>query len=579
MSDNVSFKNRIGTKIVATFLATMFLAIGSISFSMYKQSYDIFVSSLGNKSLKIAKTGANEIDIEEFKKLNAPEDEKTESYNTMREKLNTIREMSGAKFLFTMKKDSSGNYIYIVDGLDYSSEDISHLGDSAENIYGKFDLAYSGSPYIADKIEVSEWGKLVSSLYPLKDSSGSIVGLIGADYDVAAEYDALIEMRTKIILIAMLSMAIASAIAIFISRKISKPIVKTTSLINKIAALDLSYDESYSELSKNSDETGVMAKSLTQMRDTLSNMVHIIKSSSDEIDNQAAGLSAVAGQMASATATISDAIQEVAVGAGAQANDLTNITEILNRFSQHIEDMGHSIEDISSGSKSIQCNASKGSIDMHELSNSVESVGKSFNEFTSKISILGDRLSQINKITEIINGIASQTSLLALNASIESARAGEAGSGFAVVAEEIRKLAEQSKNSAENINSLIAGVTLEASTMTKMTDTMSNELDDQVRVINTAMDSFSSIISGVDDAVPRIEAIGSLTSAILCEKNSIIEKIECASSVSQEVSASSEEIASSSEEMNASTEEVSSSAKVLAHMTRELSAQMVEFQL
>jgi len=405
------------------------------------------------------------------------------------------------------------------------------------------------------------------------------VGLIGADYDVAAEYDALIEMRTKIILIAMLSMAIASAIAIFISRKISKPIVKTTSLINKIAVLDLSYDESYSELSKNSDETGVMAKSLTQMRDTLSNMVHIIRSSSGEIDNQAAGLSAVAGQMASATATISDAIQEVAVGTGAQANDLTNITEILNRFSRHIEDMGNSIEDIGSGSKSIQCNASKGSIDMRELSNSVDSVGKSFNEFTSKISVLGDRLSQINKITEIINGIASQTSLLALNASIESARAGEAGSGFAVVAEEIRKLAEQSKNSAENINSLIAGVTLEASTMTKMTDTMSNELDDQVRVINTAMDSFSRIISGVDDAVPRIEAIGSVTSAILCEKNSIIEKIECASSVSQEVSASSEEIASSSEEMNASTEEVSSSAKVLAHMTRELAAQMGKFQL
>jgi len=107
MSDNVSFKNRIGTKIVATFLATVLLAIGSISFSMYKQSYDLFVSSLGNKSLTIAKTGANEIDIEDFKKLNTPEDEKTESYNTIREKLNAIREISGAKFLFTMKRDSS----------------------------------------------------------------------------------------------------------------------------------------------------------------------------------------------------------------------------------------------------------------------------------------------------------------------------------------------------------------------------------------------------------------------------------------------------------------------------------------
>lgn len=579
MLDKVRFKNKIETKIVSSFIVTISLIVLIISLILYKQSYNLFVSNLGSKSLSIAKTAAKSIDVAEFKNLNSVEDEKTEAYQLMREKLNQIRGFSGAKYLYTMKKDSSGNFIFVVDGMDYDSEDISHIGDTDEDVGGKFEKVYSGNPYIADEIEVSEWGKLVLSLYPLKDSKGTVVGFVGADYDVEAEYNALMEIRSKIIIMALLAIAVASIIAVFISRRISKPIVKATNLINKIAALDLALDSSYEELSRNKDETGAMAKSLAEMRQILSEMVLGIRSSSEEINNHSAALSAVSQQMAATTGTISEAIQEVAVGTGAQADDFANITEILNRFSVHLEDMVDSIDEIDSSTKFIQDRACKGSGDMRELSNSVEAVEKTFADFACMISSLGEKLGHINTITGIINGIADQTGLLALNASIESARAGDAGRGFAVVADEIRKLATQSKDSADKINGLITSVSSEAAMMTKMTEVMNGELENQVGVINIAMESFGEIVAGVDAAVPRIEAVGSSALSIQKQKNDIIAKIECVSSVAQEVSASLEEIASSSEEMTSSAEEVASSAGMLSSMASDMNGQIDKFRL
>lgn len=478
-----------------------------------------------------------------------------------------------------MKKDANGEFIFVVDGLEYDSEDITHIGEPDEDIGGKFEKVYSGEPYVADEIEVSDWGKLVLSLYPIKDDAGEIVGFVGVDYDVESEYNSLRDLRSNIIVIVLLATGVASVIAIFVSRRITKPIVKATELINKIAELDISHDDGYSELTKNSDETGVMAKSLLEMRDRLGEIVKSIKISSDEMDNSAASLSVVSQQMAATTDTISGAIQEVAVGTGTQASDFINITEIIGDFSVKLEEMVSSISDIDKSARQIQKEASKGSIDMSCLSGSLESIEKTFFDFVSKIDSFGEKLSHVSAITDIINGISTQTGLLSLNASIESARAGEAGRGFAVVADEIRNLSIQSKDSADKIKGLIDGVTEEAELMIKMSDTMNSELKNQAGVINTAMDSFGGIVKGVEMTVPKIEAVGSAAAVIQNEKNLIIEKIECASSVAQEVSASSEEIASSSQEMSSSAEEVASSASVLSSMVGEMTVQMEKFVL
>ncbi len=579
MQINVKLKHKIGTRIFVAFLALILLVIGTLSLIMYKQSYDLFVNSLVSRSLEIAETAARGIDIAEFVKLKTVDDENTEAYHTIREKLNAIREMSGAKYVYTMRKDNNGNYEFVVDGMDYDSEDISHIGDLDDDIGGKFEKVYSGKPFSSGKIEISDWGILVPTLYPLVDTKGDVVGFVGADYDVSNEYAALNKIRIQIILLAVIALVIASAIAILISWKISKPIVRATNLINQIAILDLSHNERYDLLSKNKDETGAMAKSLDEMRKMLTHMVINIRQSSSSINDQSSGLSLATKQIVGSTSIISESIKGIAVGAGTQASNIINITETLNGFNAHLDEMDSLIGDVEMKSRNIQDKASKGSDDMQALSSSVDLVKKSFNDFVIKIEHLEEKLSNVNNITGIINAIAKKTGLLALNASIEAARAGEAGKGFAVVAEEIRKLSDQSKDSAENINLLIADVTNEALEMVDMTDEMTLQIKNQMGVIHSTMASFGSIISGVDETVPRIEAMNCVALEIQNEKAYIIQKVECCSDIALQISSRTEKIVASSIEMSQSTEGVAASAILLENMAKGMVERIEKFKL
>ncbi|OAV41022.1 methyl-accepting chemotaxis protein [Clostridium saccharobutylicum] len=221
------------------------------------------------------------------------------------------------------------------------------------------------------------------------------------------------------------------------------------------------------------------------------------------------------------------------------------------------------IQVVDSNSREIGSMASDSSNEMNELNISVTNIGKSFKEFYNKIITLGKDINEINEITNLINSISEQTNLLALNAAIEAARAGESGKGFSVVAEEIRNLAEQSKDSSESISKLISEISGNADEIVQESVMMDDEMRNQAKIIENSILSFKKIIGAVDEVIPKIETVKTSAENIENHKNTILNRIDGLSSVSAEVSASSEEISASSEEVNASTEEVASSAQVL----------------
>ncbi|KDR96240.1 Methyl-accepting chemotaxis protein (MCP) signalling domain-containing protein [Peptoclostridium litorale DSM 5388] len=249
------------------------------------------------------------------------------------------------------------------------------------------------------------------------------------------------------------------------------------------------------------------------------------------------------------------------------------------RFGEEIGGIAKSIQEVDSSAKEARNLAFESSESMEALVESVGKVRASFDDFVVKVSDFGENMGKINQMTNVINGIAEKTNLLALNASIEAARAGEHGNGFAVVAGEIRTLAEQSKASAESINVLVDMISKDMNTMIDTTELIKGEFKNQTGVINTAMDSFEKIIEGVEMVVPEIETVNLLASSINGKKEEILEKVKNASYVAQEVSASSEEIAASAEAMSASIEEVSSGAQLLSKMAEEMMEQVDKFKL
>jgi len=299
-------------------------------------------------------------------------------------------------------------------------------------------------------------------------------------------------------------------------------------------------------------------------------MVGAVKDSAEEIDSSAVNLAAISEELSALTHNISTAILDVTKGTTKQASDLTDIVFKLNEFSEQLNEVAIHIAEIDNMAVGVSESSKKSNKDMEDVVFSITSFNDKFKNFTKSIGEMDVDIKTVNEITDLINSIAEQTNLLALNAAIEAARAGEAGRGFSVVADEIRKLAEQSKHSTENIVKLISTISQDTEKMVETTDIVSNQLLTQRSSITTAIKSFGEITKAVNDINPKIEETTKIAIEINNRKNDIIEKVEATSSVAEEVSASSEEIAATSQEVSASTQEVSALAQELSNMTNNM---------
>jgi methyl-accepting chemotaxis protein len=409
---------------------------------------------------------------------------------------------------------------------------------------------------------------------PIKNANWHI-GIVVPKSEVLSQLDTL---KISIFIASLTIVLVGLVIVYIVARALSMGINKISSYLQVISKGDFTKEVSSKEL-KFKDEIGQAFNSIKIMQESIVETIATIKENSNNIDLKANDLSKVAEQMTYTAENVSTATHETAVGVSSQATNLMDITNILNEFGNKLDVVAKEIENINLKSNGINEMAGSSNENMEQLIESVNIVGTSFKDFIKKIENLNKNITKITEITTLINDISEQTNLLALNAAIEAARAGEAGKGFAVVADEIRTLAEQSQESSKNIDSLISGISSEANEIIKNTDGLNNELDGQVGVINTALESYKKIISEIEDIVVKIKTANSAVTEINKDKNIISEKVENTSAVAEEVSASSEEIAASTEEMKTASSEVSASAEILNTMTHEMIEHVKKFKI
>ena len=413
---------------------------------------------------------------------------------------------------------------------------------------------------------------------PLKNNKGTVVGILFIGIEQSVINKQINALMFTVILVTLIIAILSSIVIVLFTRGIIKPLKLTIKQLETISNGDLT-TEVPSAFMKRKDEVGSLAKSLNLMQTSVKNMLHKIQTTSYNIESQSEGLSAISEEMANSAQNVATTIEEVATATGSEAEDLSNISSILNEFGNTLNGMKDAIGEINISSKGINSMALESNDKMQNLNKSVETVSVSFTNFSKVISRLGADINRINEITAVIDGIADQTNLLALNAAIEAARAGEAGKGFAVVAQEIRKLAEQSKLSSANINDLIGMISGNTKEIISDTDRMNKEIKIQIEVIDSSINSFNKIINAVQDIVPKIELVNNSATNINHEKNIIMEKIEVISAIAEEVSASAEEISATSQEMNGASEEVAATAQTFNQLTKEMIEDINKFKI
>ena len=369
-----------------------------------------------------------------------------------------------------------------------------------------------------------------------------------------------------LVAIFIISIILIFFIATVVINSLKKSIRSFTSILDTLAMGDFTVDIETNEKS----EIGVMKKDLAATISSVSNILKLIKVGSVLNLEKSESLAAVSKEMDSTMKEVSVAINGIADGACIQSNELMTINDTFSKFGDEIRSITIAIKDVDENTKSVNDKAQSSNIQLSALIETINTISSSFDNASGKIQGLGIKISEINKITDVINSIADQTNLLSLNASIEAAR---------VVAGEIRKLAEQSKMSSNDINKLIKDISKETSTVVSTTNVINEDLKHQINVIENSVHDFKEIIEAISSILPKVEEIDNTVEEINDKKDKIVEIIHSTASISEENSASSEEIAVSTQEVTLSAESLANTAQSLADNSNNLIEQINNFKL
>ncbi|KHF39455.1 methyl-accepting chemotaxis protein [Halalkalibacter okhensis] len=329
---------------------------------------------------------------------------------------------------------------------------------------------------------------------------------------------------------------------------------------------------------KSNDEIGQLGAAFNEMQSNLRTLIQQVDSSADQVAASAEELTASAEETSAATSQVASSIQSVASSAETQTTGLDKNSQSLDELSIGVVRIAESSTNVAELTQNTTMQAEEGNEALQNTINQMNSIQASVSESNTMIQSLSDRSKEISTILDVITGIAEQTNLLALNAAIEAARAGEHGKGFAVVADEVRKLAEQSQDSAKQIFDLIQGIQKDTETSVEKMSLVTSNVNDGMTISHEALAKFGEILSSMRAITPQVQEVSATAEQMAAGVQEVNSTANELALIAKGNSATSEEVAASTEEQLASMEEIASSAKSLTEMAEELKMVISKFR-
>lgn len=473
-------------------------------------------------------------------------------------------------------KLGENGYIFVV---DQKGTSIAHPNIEGNNVWDEQDD--NGVKYMQEIIaKGNEGGGFVSYSWPLPNSDqledkgvyaetdpywGWVIGASTylADFNKPAE---------SILKLTMIVIGVAIIIGVLViwqyASSMAKPINRVVQAMERFAEGDLT-QESMSIRSK--DEIGKLANAMNQMQSKLKDMIHNIAQASDLITTSSKELSQSANEVNMGAEQVAITMNELASGAEGQAHHSNELTSLMERFTADLRETNQYGEHIHQSSFEVLGLTNEGSQLMTSSNSQMKKIDSIVQNAVEKVKNLDAQAQEISKLVVVIKDIANQTNLLALNAAIEAARAGEHGKGFAVVADEVRKLAEQVGYSVNDITTIVANIQQDFDVVTSSLEDGYQEVKDGTTQIKATSETFTTISDSINDVVESVQLISKNLSKVTDDGQKM-------NSAIQEIAAVAEESAAGVEQTTATTEQTSSSMEVMAGKSAQLSTLAIDLK-
>lgn len=359
-------------------------------------------------------------------------------------------------------------------------------------------------------------------------------------------------------------MLLAIIITFILGRRLMRPLVKVSTIIEEIANGDINAD--FGMVKESNDEIGLIIEKMKELTQSLGNIVGRIRNSSDTMSANSYELNDTSSQTLAANNEISKAIEDVAEGSTGMASSISKINENLEEMSRETKDINESVDEIRNQTAAVQDSSKIMNDKIKSMQDSSHKMDDGISAISKRIETVNTTVDKVSNIVSVIEEISSETNLLSLNASIEAARAGDAGKGFAVVAQEIRVLSDNTNTELENIKQIISSLVEECRYCVQASGTIVEDNAKQKEEIKAVLDEFGALDEQIQKTAEKADEIEELVTAMIELNDDITKSSNSLTDVSAANAAATEEMNANIEELNAMMNGV---AEMAGHMNDE----------
>ena len=410
---------------------------------------------------------------------------------------------------------------------------------------------------------------------PLKDSAGKIVGMLFVGVSVHEMDDVTSSFITSIVIAMLVIVAGCIVSSNFVVNKMLGTLDAAVNAMKKISEGDLRIDDIKIEYE---DEIGMLAKSINEMKYKLKGILMKIAASSEQVAESAEELTASTQQGAYSIHSMAQDASSMNEESDSQMKTIKVLQEKLQVMRKRMDDLYRMTMTMDAVAMSSAKSTVLGQEQMATASKVMDHIAKQVYHSVDVVGNLGKRSDEIGEIVKTISAIADQTNLLALNAAIEAARAGEHGRGFAVVADEVRKLAEQSGTAAGNIADLIHNIQRETAEAVKSISSGTEGVNDGVSAVSTAATAFKNIGVEVERLTVNVADSTTGIEVVNAANKDIANAFDHTREVAQKSNETATSISAVAEEQTAMISEISESSKRLAELADEMQNVVAKFK-